>query len=291
MIDSTIGCCIPYVVRFTTAHYDGRETINGYNYQRLYYDFGYCFVREEQGKVYMIGNVDSTERVLYDFTLKLNDTVRQYYAYDNYTSWVSSMDSTQLYGIWYKVWHFDGRDTNTYTKAVYTYRYNVIEGIGCTNGVYYPAAPYDYSAYSDQLLCFHNDMGYNGAISNPVTTYGYDYTGSYDNDLSCAIFQPAPVTPPADDESLSTRLLTNSTGKPVLVPNPVTDESVIVLPSVIRSGTMVVLNELGQVISNLSFQNARSVPVGNKILAPGNYFYKIADLNSGKAFTGKITKQ
>jgi hypothetical protein len=291
MIDSTIGCCIPYVVRFTTAHYDGRDTVNGLRYQRLYYDFGSCLVREDQGRVYVIGNVDSTERVLYDFNLELNDTIHQYYEYDIYTSWVSSMDSTQLFGIWYKVWHFDGMDTNVYTNKVFTYQYNVIEGIGCTNGVYYPAAPYDYSAYSDQLLCFHNDMGYDGPFSKPVTTYAYDYTGSFDNDLSCAIYQPAPhVPPPADDQLLSTTLLANSTGKTIVTPNPVTDASIIVFPSVIRSGTIVVLNELGQTISNSSFQNARSMPVGNKILTPGNYFYRVTDLNNGKAFTGKITK-
>lgn len=291
MIDSTIGCCIPYVTRFSTAHYDGKATVNGHNYLQLYYDFGSCLVREEQGKVYVLGNIDTVERVLYDFNLKLNDTIHQYYEYDTYTSWVNSMDSTQLYGIWYKVWHFEGMDTNSYTNKTFSYHYNVIEGIGCTNGVYYPAAPYDYSAYSDQLLCFHNDMGYNGPISNPVITYGYDYTGSYDNDISCAIFQPTTSVPPTDDESLRTSQVTNNTGNVVVAPNPLTTESIIALPYSIASGSLTIVNSVGQVTTDISFQNTRSLQIGKQITTPGIYCYRVTDKNSGKVFTGKITKQ
>ncbi|MCW3121257.1 MAG: C-terminal target protein [Flavipsychrobacter sp.] len=289
MIDSTLGCCIPYPMRFTTAYYDGKVTYSGHNYQVLHYDFGACMVREENNKVYVIGNADSTERVLYDFTLKLNDTVFTNYEFDNYTSWVSSIDSTQLYGIWYKVWHFDGIDTNTYTNATFTYRYNVIEGLGCTNGVYYPAAPYDYAAYSDQLLCFTNNMGYTTGFSNPVLSYGYDYTNSFDNKTSCAAFQP-PVTPPTDN-TLGTKQTAGNIGNAVVIPNPVDESSKIVLPYTVRSGTLVIVNEIGRMTINMHFQDKTSISIADYIHNPGIYFYHVTDNQTGKVFSGKFSSR
>ena len=288
MVDSTLGCCIPFPMIFTTAYYDGHVSYNGHNYQVLHYDFGACMVREENNKVYVIGNVDSTERLLYDFTLKVNDTVNTYYNYDTYTSWVSSIDSTQLYGIWYKVWHFDGTDSNTYTNKASIYQYNVIEGIGCTNGVYYPAAPYDYSAYSDQLLCFTNNMGYNTGFSNPVLSYGYDYTNSFDNKTSCSAFQPV-VTP--TDNTLSTKQAANNNENAVVVPNPVDEGSKIVLPYTVVSGTLVIVDDIGRTVTNAAFQNKAFIPVADHVHATGIYFFHVTDKETGKVFSGKFSNR
>ncbi len=280
MIDSTVGCCIPYPVRYTTAHYDSRVKYKDVTYQHLVYDFGSCLIREKEGVVYVIGTDDSTERVLYNFNLKLNDTLRNVYPYDTYTSWVAQTDSTQLYGTWYKVWHFNGTDDNG--DSLRSFYYNVIEGIGCTNGVYYPASPYALSAYSDQLLCFTNDMGFTTGISNPVTAFGYGYTSSFDNSTSCSF---VPVIPVND---LSTKQLSQPNPNSTVIPNPINETGKIIFPYHIQSGTLVILNEIGQTITNTSFQNKEEILIGDQIKTPGIYFYRVTDNQTGKAFSGKF---
>lgn len=289
MLDSTIGCCIPATDMYRTAYYDGKLKYKGHNYQALHYDFGTCLVREEEGKVYVIGTSDSTERMIYNFHLGLNDTFRITYPTNTFISWVAEMDVTELYGISYKVWHFYGIDSNA-TKQRF-YQYNVIEGIGCTNGVYYPASPYALDAYSDQLLCFKSNLGYTTGFSKPVLSYGYDYIQSFDNYNSCDRFLESPEPPPIDpDITLGTQSLAKASGSVIVVPNPANASSKLVLPYTIRSGSVVILNQLGQTISSTSIQNKSSLPL-NIVQTPGNYFYRITDNHSGQVFSGKFVAQ
>jgi hypothetical protein len=277
--DSTNACCLIIPTAYTTAYYDSKVSLNGYVYEHLADPQGSCLIRQEGGRVYAIGAEDSIERVMYDFNLGVNDTLKIVYPEDAYITWVSSIDSTMLYGTWYKVWHFDGMDYGR--DSVRQITYNVIEGIGCTNGPSYPLSPYSLYTYSEQLLCFTNDMGFSSGFSSPVASYGYQYNESFDNQSSCARF----VTNPILTLGVSTGVQATNAS---VVPNPTDENSKIMLPYTITSGTLYIINELGQQVINVSFQDKAELLIGNKITAPGLYIYRATDIQNGKVFSGKF---
>jgi hypothetical protein len=285
VIDSTIGCCIPIPTAYTTAHYDITVSVNGRTYQRLYDpQVGDFLVREDSNRVYLVqyNTDDSSERVLYDFNLQQNDTLRTVYTQDTYVAWVSTLDSTQIYGTWYKVWHFTGLDYGL--DSTRNFSYNVIEGMGCTNGPYYPASPYALTAFSEQLLCFKNDMGYTTALSNSVLAFGHYYTSSFDNYNSCNDFIINPAL------ALGVSQVT-AAGNVSVVPDPINENSKIIVPYLISSGSLVIVHELGQMVTNTTFQNKNELPIGNIVSARGIYFYRVTDNQSGKFFSGKFVNR
>lgn len=288
LIDSTIGCCVPHPVVYSTAHYDSIPVnYNGFTYQYLISSVASFLIREDSGRVYIISTTDSFERLLYDFNLGVNDTIRNNYPYDKYVTWVTQIDSTQLAGLWYKVWHFEGLDSVIYyPDSARRIQYNVIEGIGCTNGPYYPASPYSLTAFSQQLLCFTNDMGITTGLSNPVISYGYNYTGSYDNDSSCIKFYADYIPPAIHGEGI--KPLVQTTNNANVVPNPIDNTSKIIFPYSIAAGKLIIVNQAGQAIATLSFQNKDEVTIGDMVKVPGMYFYRLIDNASGKVFSGKF---
>jgi hypothetical protein len=287
-VDSTIGCCIPYPISYSSANYDSTPVVyNGHNYLYLISTTASFLVREEAGRVYEIASEDSVERLLYDFNLGIGDTIRNIYPEDTFVAWVATIDSTHFGGEWYKVWHFNGKDYSTYyPDSVRPFFYNVIEGLGCTNGLYYPASPYSLSAFSQQLLCFNNDQHISTALSTPVTCYGYTYTSDYDNYFSCSQFYSHhPVN------HVGVKQLSQKEGKATVVPNPVNEASRIIFPNSISSGHVMILNQLGQVILNIPIEDKTEVVIGDKIKVPGVYYYRVTDAISGESFSGKFLNQ
>lgn len=290
MIDSNIGCCIPIATVYTTAYYDSVDvTVGGYTYQYLNTSIGSVLIREEGYKIYGIITTDTVERLIYDFTLGINDTVKTAYPEDIYVAWVTQIDSTELDGQWYKVWHFEGTDTVTYyTDSVRTISYNVIEGIGCTNGPYYPIYAYTRSSFSQQLQCFNNDMHITGGLSNPVLAYGYDYYSTYDNNLSCTEFYSDHGPRVIFGTGVQNNKISNNMA--IVAPNPVNDQSRLILSENIKSGTLIVGNMLGQTIINKEFSNKEEVLIGDLIREPGVYYYRVFNNENGSIYRGQITK-
>lgn len=287
-IDSNIGCCIPIPTVYTTTRYDSITfSYNGYTYRYLNNSTGNQPVRASGSRIYVLGMPDSVERVMYDFSLGVNDTLRTTYPENKYIAWVTSIDSTQLAGYWYKVWHFEGTDSVlAFSDSVSAFSYNVIEGIGCTNGVFYPAAPYNLVAFSQQLLCFNNGSHISSALSSPVKTFGFDYFSYYDNNASCTEFYADHGhTLIGDDEVAGINSPKRATR---VVPNPTTEASVIELPFLFKSGTIIVVNETGQIMSSINFTNSSSVLIGNKLTTPGFYYYKVTDSETGNTYTGTL---
>ncbi len=285
VIDSTPGCCIPYPTVYTTANYIGSVDYNGHTYLELNDPQGFILVREENNRVYTINSSDSLERVMYDFNLVVNDTLKIKTANDTFVSWVATLDSTQLTGIYYKVWHFNGAYTSTYfPDSIRTYQYNVIEGIGCTNGPGYPARAYNLKTFSEQLMCFNNHLNISSALSVPVTSYGFDYTGSYDNGTSCTVFKSFH---PDVNVGVSTVSKTNEVK---VYPQPLTETSIISLPNDVSTGAIMVTNQVGQTIINQQFDNHSQLNIGNLIQTPGIYFYLVLDLTTGNMWSGKLEK-
>lgn len=294
-IDSTIGCCIPYPLVYTKAYYDSSVTgysYGGHTYQYLVNTVSSSFVRQDGNKVYLLYNGDSVERLAYDFDMKLSDTLRNNYPEDRYVAWVTHIDSTILAGVWYKVWHFEGVDTVTFfTDSVRSFSYNVIEGIGCTNGLLYPAMPYSLSAFSQQLLCFDNDSHITSGLSTPVTAYGWDYTSSYDNDSSCREYYADHNRVPEIHDATSVTAITLNNESAIVFPNPLTAESKIVLPYKMEHAHVAIIDLSGQAITTLILSNISAINVGQLSNTSGVYFYHVIDDLNGKVFTGKIIYQ
>lgn len=288
-IDSTTACCIPRPTVYTKTYYDTTSTAvyNGHTYGILASPVATSLIREADGRVYVVDISDSVERILYDYHLALNDTLRIAYPQDVYVSWVTQIDSTQIGGLWYKVWHFDGMDTSkVIADSLRPFMYNVIEGIGCTNGPYYPAFPYTLANFSQELLCFSNKSHAPSVLSNPVVAYAIASTRSFDNDSTCGLFNSHyAVLPPSNVQNVA--------GTPVavtVVPNPSEHNCTIVFSRTISSGNIVITNQLGQVIADFNFTARKELEIGNLLHTAGMYYYHVTT-GEGTHFSGKFTRQ
>ncbi len=277
MEDSTSTCCTITGIQYTTNYYlpDGDVTFMGNIYKSLIHSTGYCLVREVGNKVYVVGTSDSIEMLLYDFDLGLNDTMRFVYPLDTYTSWVTRTDSTQINGTWYKTWAFDGIDVNK--DSTRSIKYNVIEGLGCTNGAYYPACPYPLTAFSDVMLCFNNS-DYITGLSNPVIGYAQAHTQSFDNTTSCKAVA-----------TLNTSSVVAGKENVVVAPNPVVSDSKIILPAGVKSARVSIYNMLGQCVYTVQVCGT-SIQIGAAIQSPGVYTFLVTDNTNGRIYSGKFTK-
>ncbi len=234
---------------------------------RTYYKIGFHWFREDTLTGHILHKTsssftDTTEELLYDYNWQVNDTIPQIGPFKYF---VASVDSTQIKGIWYKVWHF--------ASIGYVYYYNVIEGIGCTNGPFYPMDPNEHYPYSYQLICFESNNE-RSSLSIPVDSWRVHSSrpDKFDNASSCA----------TDVNDLE-----NNTGVSSVFPNPVDATSVISFQNKC-SGTIVVYNSLGQTVINSTFEHKSELLIGDKIMVPGMYYYRVTDNNNGNSFSGKF---
>ncbi len=245
-----------------------------------YIKYGMSYIREDTatGIVYIrywipcTAVMDTTDRVLYNYNWSVGDTVWPiHFCFGALVSWVTTIDSTKINSRWYKVWHFQGRDT---TIASSYFVYNVIEGIGCTNGIDYPINPYTPFENSQQLICFSN-QGNTDSLNIPVSSWGIDHTIYFDNSISCAT------------HTLKVNKLFSQNRESSIIPNPIDNTTKIAFPYNI-SGSLTVLNSIGQVVVNMPFTNKDELLIGDKITAPGLYYYRVTDEGNGKVFSGKF---
>jgi type IX secretion system substrate protein len=196
------------------------------------------------------------DEVLYDYNLVPSDTIRHQQAqYPKTVSWVTLVDSTQINTIWYKVWHFNGYcDCITY---LLNYSYNVIEGIGCTNGVVYPVNPEAPFTTSQQLICFSNN-GNSYLLSNTVSSHGRLGTINFDNSTSCGL--------------LATSQVFDRNNKIDIFPNPVSNSITIKSPYEITAVT--IDNMTGQTVFT-SYYHGEEVQVDVANLPSGMYLIRI----------------
>jgi len=270
----------PYIYS-DQEYYSGDTVVNGNKYRKF---SGSC-LREDTNthKVYLNTLYpDSTDILLYDYNLQVDDTLSfgvntSGSGHDTSSSWVILIDSTQINGLWYKIWYFKGY----YMPAVTydPYYYTVIEGIGCINGIGFPLdKELQYGNPSEQLTCFEN----NGTIyplSKPVPDYGLisSYDFNFDNATSC--------------EKLGVNQINSRSKTCSLFPNPINESSKIVLPYNITSGSLVIVNDVGQEIINMPFQNKEELLIGDQIKVPGIYCYRVRDNQSGATFSGKFVHE
>ncbi len=235
--------------------YSGSVMINSNRYLKLesYY------IREDTTakKVFIRSASDSVDKLLYDYNWAVGDTENSYQ--------ITFIDSTMINSLWYKTWHFNGD-------------FNVIEGIGCTNGYEFAAYPnFGFHEYSRQLICFQN-RDVSPPLSTPVSSWGAIINIEFDDSASCAM-HPLDINRPAE---------TNSNIS--VVPNPIAQSSKIIFSDV-ANGKIMIVNDIGQAIETIPFQNTNEVLIGGKIKLPGIYFYHVTDNENGKVYSGKLIKQ
>lgn len=102
-------------------------------------------IREDisQKKIYFLQPNDSTETLLYDFTLNVGDTIKGYFG--DYHLVILSLDSTLVGTQYRKTWNIDPSSGWGGTP-------HIVEGVGCLYGLL--EAPYAFEKSSIALECF-----------------------------------------------------------------------------------------------------------------------------------------
>lgn len=264
---------VPNTFTYTNCGYLRDTVQSGVSYKilntTLIMPSGLLLVREDTttAKVYAkflpatsMSGMDTSEQVLYDYTWHVGDTVTR--SMDGiFKHYVSGLDSTMIGSRRYKIWHLQPVSSPIATKP-----YDVIEGIGCTDNPAFPIFPIAFES-ATVLLCYSNVDG-QPVVSPKVGLY-------FDNLTSCA---------------LDAEQVTRAEKLPVVVPDPLTDESVLELPYIISNGSLVITNELGRpVVNNLILGNDR-IDLGHFVRCSGIYFYHIVDRTNCKVFSGKFVR-
>ena len=253
--------------------YSGDSVIGSTSYRRLLHNTiggGTIFVREDtiSHKVYAWTGNGTTDYLLYDYTLSTGDTFHVYPgAPDNETYYVASMDSVRINALWYKTWHFKV----AYGQDLIDSSYTVIEGIGSDFQPIFPVFLPNNVEHCFTLTCFHNN-GTTSLVSPEVDGY-------FDNAGSCSLTFTGV-------KNVSTQ---NNTA--AIYPNPLDQTSKMVFSYSMRSGSLVVLNYIGQAIINTTFENTNELEIGSIVRLPGIYFYFVTDNASGQIFSGKMVTQ
>ena len=260
----------------SSSFFEGDSIINGKKWL-TYGSFAY-YEDTVAGKVFFMTLPDTTDIfLLYDYSLAPGDTIvnqtNELGGIVTSYNKVASIDSTQINGRWYKIWKFNGYEFADYATIIDTFR--VIEGIGCIEGLHYPCNPLGRSTdISTQLECFENSGG-SSPLSNPVWEIGLLWSFYFDNDSSCHL-------------NLEAANLSKRMENVTVMPNPIDASSRVVFSSNISSGSVMVVNDIGQTVINTTFQNKKEMLIGDKINMPGIYFYRVTDGLSNKTFTGKF---
>lgn len=140
-----------------SEYFFGNDTIvNGRTYRQFkyyHYPFRYYVVREDtmQKKVFALdlSDTDTSEKVVYDYGLTINDTFRC----DAATHYVKSVDSVLIGTVQHRVWEMKAISCDSCGGSSEAYDYIVIEGIGSITEPLGPLYPvYFESGYF--LACF-----------------------------------------------------------------------------------------------------------------------------------------
>ncbi len=179
IIDTTLTWSVLYGEYPPNAVYERTEyfkisdnsIINDIDYKKIYssryplyeWTFDNYFIREDSQKVYLLDEYNS-ERVLYDFSLKVGDTIELQNIFEELNEWiVYDIDSIEIDGVFRKQLHL-GFDS-------YCCDDKWIEGIGSILGLTTPGNIV--IDFSTELLCVNKDS--QNIFSNPRFDTCYIY--------------------------------------------------------------------------------------------------------------------
>jgi hypothetical protein len=167
-----------------TMNYGADTTLYGTTYKRIS-NADLFFVREDTiaNKVYYrsFNSLDTSENILYDFNLKIGDTIRPLGARYGVLDSVYNVDSVWINLRKYKIFSM------TPSKKTGGIPYTVIEGIGCTNGPTFPVSNNGCVEFQQSLVCFSRS-GYYPAVNAAINYCGrYPYRSNFVNSVGCAL--------------------------------------------------------------------------------------------------------
>jgi len=264
---------IPY-----SDSYIGDTILHGSSYKLLNHEAAgvgtVVFIREDtlSQKVFCIMTLypdnDTTEQLMYDYSLNTGDTFRTNHI--NYL--VISRDSVIINSLSYHTWHMHPFRIDSIDMGIgFANDIEVIDGIGSINDPYFPLRPFSQETITN-LTCFSTHDS-TPPLSDTVGPY-------FNNTTSCSL-----------TFGLGVNNINNKQNAVTIFPNPIDETSKIVFSNTISSGAVVVFNDIGKVILNIPFQNKAELLVGDKIKVSGIYFFKVIDKDNGNEFCGKFVAQ
>lgn len=282
------------------TRYGVDSVISGQRYHRLVTTCFYAFpkmdlaVREDtvNGKIYFrfitarfweSGDTDTLEHLLFDYGLRLGDTLKTDYATHTHRYEVIQYDSVLLDNQYYKHWLL--KDA---LRQGATLSYHFIEGIGTTmSPVYSVCSEIGFRAV--QLRCFVN----NGSRPHCSPSIPLPFSGLYppdntmplsaslfDNDSSC-IYRYHRVEVPSIERR----------GIPFLSAVPVSASTSLQLPTTISQSSLLILDILGRKLLERHYSDVRDIPIGRYLNLPGVYTYVLQDDHTGQRFKTRFLFQ
>ncbi len=255
-----------HAIAVDNYHFSG-DSLYGYGFSSVA-----SVIREDTTthKVYAISSNyadhDTTEHLLYDFSMGMGDTIKTHFA----RHYVTAIDSIQVNGVWHKKWQLKGcwMDTSMHITEMLA-DYSVLEGIGSLYGPRFPDYPFFFEIGS-QLVCFEN-KGSKPALSSSPSYY-------FNNTTSCT-----------NSFGLGVHNLLQSSAQLSVYPNPVNAETSIYFPADF-SGACTLYNITGCVVFKEQV-NTGALKIGGQITSPGLYFYMATDYKTGSVVSGKLVKE
>lgn len=276
---------------FSYGYLNYTVNMGGYEYQVLTSNFpDTIFVRKDSisGKIYAVTPAlpqrDSTDRLLYDFSMNKGDSYIHYIRYygygiygdyDTVTYRVLETDSVIIDGLSHRIQYISTISSISKDRHIIT----VIEGVGSITGMGSPLY-FGHLLYARETTdCFHSNNG-NPVFAHKVLTK-YFYNDSSSNSYALDTF----------DNSCPPKLAISQTksddNRVTIYPQPAKNHVVIDLGTMIADGRITIINIQGQVIIDRTIVNEQKFNLKFD-LPTGMYIYKIVDHLQGVQFTGKI---
>jgi hypothetical protein len=216
---------------------------------------------------------DTLEHVLFDYNLKVNDSITLAFGKNTFTQGVRSIDSIRLGVHSYRRWHMSG--------------YDFVEALGTPYGPLFPAFPNIFEG-GYQLRCFSNE-GEQPSCSPaiplpfahmPVWT-GVKMASYFDNDTSC-LSQPVTV-------DIGNGIIEQL--PPVPAPNPGGKNMRLWIPSGIQNAILSIIDPAGRRVIEWRTEGDSEIHIGEYLSIPGIYYYVLQDVTSGRRYKGKLIFQ
>ncbi len=240
----------------------------GVNYSNIYYhNYPRHLIREniEEKKVYYLAYTpyDSTEILLYDFSLNVGDTLT--YGMQWQLNFVYDIDSVLIGSSYRKRFQIA-----SFEEPIYPY-VSVIEGIGSTFGLIAAiVTPFETGEY---LICFTNDGETTVNFGDGV---GIDVPHPADSTSHCTFYEPTTVNSILKQQNIN------------LFPNPVSDVLYIEIPSNITKGQIKIYNSTNQLQSEYFCNPCGSNSLSIDEFTPGIYY--LVFTNENESYLGKFVK-
>ena len=223
-------------------------------------------------RIYCFDARDSVEAIVYDANWSIGDSIQSRYMGVSY--YIRAIDSTNMAGQWYKVFHFNKDHLGTMQGLD---AYSIVEGIGCTSGPGFPLSPrVDYSVGEGgfNLICFQTEA--TSPTISPTVGYGRaGYGRLYDN-TGCAHLTVG--VQKGDNLSMS------------VIPSPATGNAVLQCSETVSRLDVTIYDFTGRIVRQYHAANSNAIKIGSSITMPGMYFFR-AKTGGGKEYVGKFVSE